>query len=419
VSRFSELPFELTVAWRHLRPRPGSGRGLVTSLAVLGVALAVAFLVGGFSVTAGFEAAFREKVLGVTAHVFVREYGVRFTTYREVEARVSQVPDVRAISPMTFNEAMVSGRTGTQGGIVKGIDPTRAGAVFTLPGVAESLTALAHGADPHVPPVVLGAELARRVGASVGDAVTLVSPLRSADPEAWTAQARTPTSGSFRVVSIFDAGFHEYDSRLVLMTLEDARTFFGLGDTITGFEVAVADANRADVVADEIRAQVGEDYSVMDWRRQNRNLFTSLLYQRVVILIVLSVMVVLASCLVSVVLVMLVMERQREIAILKAMGATPGRLMRVFLAQGVYIGATGTAFGVVLAFIFCEGFLSRGVALDPKVYGIARLPVVFDATDYAIAAAGALVITALAALVPAWRGARMDPVEGLRATAGE
>jgi lipoprotein-releasing system permease protein len=416
-----DLPFELAVAWRHLRPRRGSGRGVVTALAVVGVALAVAFLVGGFSITAGFEAAFREKVLGVTAHVFVREYGVRFDQYREAEKKIIEVPGVRALAPMTFNEAMVSGRAGTQGGIVKGIDPRSVSQVLTLAQtmVSGSLEALDVPLVMGVRPVVLGAELARRVGATTGDYLTLVSPLRSADPEAWNAQARTPTSGNFQVVGVFEAGFHEYDSRLVLLTLADARAFFGLGDTITGFEVAVDDPARAGEVADAIRERLGEDFSVMDWRRQNRNLFTSLIYQRVAILVVLSVMVVLASCLVSIVLVMLVMERHREIAILKAMGATPGRLMRIFLAQGLYIGVTGTVLGVVLAFIFCEGLLSRGIALDPKVYGIARLPVVFDALDYALAATGAVCVTALAAVIPAWRGARLDPVEGLRVTHGE
>jgi lipoprotein-releasing system permease protein len=156
----------------------------------------------------------------------------------------------------------------------------------------------------------------------------------------------------------------------------------------------------------------------MDWRRQNRNLFTSLVYQRVAIVIVISVMVVLASCLVACILIMIVMERTKEIAILKAMGARERSILAVFVAEGMAIGAVGTALGLVLAAVLFQGFLTSGISLDPKVYGIARLPIVFNAWDYVFAASGALGITFMASLLPAWRGARMAPVEGLVETHG-
>ncbi|MCA9557263.1 MAG: ABC transporter permease, partial [Myxococcales bacterium] len=198
-----------------------------------------------------------------------------------------------------------------------------------------------------------------------------------------------------------------------------AQRFFGTGDSVFWIEVAVDDPLQAGAVADRIRARLPDgDFRVLDWRRQNRNLFASLEYQRVAILVVLSVMVVLASCNVACMLIMLVLERTRDIAILKAMGARDRSILRVFVAEGMAIGAMGTVVGVIAAYALCEGLLANGIALDPKVYGIARLPVVFDPLDYAMAASGALLITFVATLFPALRGARFRPVDGLRETHG-
>jgi lipoprotein-releasing system permease protein len=411
------VPYELQIAWRHVRARGGRSLSVVSWLSILGVALGVAALVGGFAVTSGFEIAFREKVLGVTAHIFVREYGIRFTGHREVDEIMRTVPGVRATSPITYNEALVAGRTGTQGSVIKGIDVPRATAVLALSDYVESGTIDGLGVPDAdgVSKVLLGAEL----GAKTGDVVTLVSPLKNPDPQAWSATAATPTSRMFRVAGIYRAGYYEYDARYAFMDLATAQKFFGLGDVITGFEVAVEDVLASGVVANALRERLGpEDFSVMDWRRQNRNLFTSLVYQRVAIVIVISVMVVLASCLVACILIMIVMERTKEIAILKAMGARERSILAVFVAEGMAIGAVGTALGLVLAAVLFQGFLTSGISLDPKVYGIARLPIVFNAWDYVFAASGALGITFMASLLPAWRGARMAPVEGLVETHG-
>lgn len=415
------MRYELTIAARHLRARKARSLSVVTWLSVIGVALGVCALVSGFSLTAGFEQAFREKVLGVTAHVFVREYGLRFTDYEAVEARIRAVDGVRATSPMTFNEAMLSGAEGTAGAVVKGMFPAQAREVLAVGDymVQGGLDALAAQPEDSAEPIILGAELARVLGAKTGDLITLVSPLRSRRTEEWSGQPDAPVTEPFRVAGVFEAGFQEYDARLAYMYLPTAQRFFGAGDSVMGIEVAVDDPLQAGTVAQRVRATIGaEEFSVLDWRKQNRNLFASLTYQRIAILVVLSVMVVLASCLVACMLIMLVLERTRDIAILKAMGARDGGILQVFVIEGVAIGVMGTALGMVLAFALCEGLLQNGLALDPKVYGIARLPVVFDPLDYALAGAGALLITFVAALFPALRGARMRPVEGLRETHG-
>lgn len=412
--------YELLLAVRHLRARRKRSLSIVTWLAVGGVALGVTALVGGFSITSGFEQAFREKVLGVTAHVFVREYGTRFTRYRDVEAKVQGIEGVKATAPMTFNNAMVSGGAGTSGAIVKGIVPERAVKVlairdYIVDGSVEALSGRTMGLEG----VLLGADLARKVGAKAGDVVTLVSPLKSMNPDEWRAQADVPTTRDFHVAGVFRAGFHEYDTRLLYMELSAAQAFFGAGDAVMGIEVAVDDPVRAGAVAERIDTALGDDaFSVLDWRRQNKNLFASLTYQRLAILVVLSVMVVLASCNVACVLIMLVLERTRDIAILKAMGARNTSILLIFLAEGLAIGIMGTAIGMTVAYALCEGLLANGITLDAKVYGIANLPVVFAPWDYVMAAIGALVITVFASLFPAVRGARLHPVDGLREVVG-
>ena len=411
------MPYEVSIALRHLRGRKSRSLSVVTWLAVTGVALGVTALVGGFSVTSGFEEAFSEKVMGVTAHVFVREYGIDFSEYREVQAALERVPGVRGTSPMTFNEVMFSGKGGTAGAIVKGLQPAQASSVLKVREYMTegSLDALVPKTKKGIPAVILGAELARSVGANAGDLITAVSPMRTLDPDRWSATPDVPATQTLEVVGVFRAGFQEYDARLAYMALPAAQRFFATGDTVVGIEVAVDDPLRAGVVARRMRAALGEEaYSVLDWRRQNRNLFASLTYQRVAILVVLSVMVVLASCNVACMLILLVIERTRDIAILKAMGAKAGGILRLFIMEGMFIGVVGTIIGMVLAYGLCEGLLANGISLDPKVYGIARLPVVLRPMDYAMAAAGALTITFFATIFPALRGARLRPVDGLR-----
>ena len=415
------MRFEHLIALRHLRARKIRSLSVVTWLAVIGVALGVTALVGGFSATSGFEQAFREKVLGVTAHISVREYGLRFTRYRDAADTIRDVPGVVATSPATINEGLLSGKGGTTGTVVKGLIPEHATKVLALPKYMHegSLSDLERRGADGLDRVVLGHELARKVGAGVGDAVTLVSPLRTARDSQWSAASGAPRSVTLRVAGIFEAGFHEYDARLAYVELSVAQRVFGLGDSVLRLEVAVEDPVRADAIAADIRAAVGsEHYAVRDWKKANSNLFASLTYQRIAILVVLSVMVVLASCNVACMLIMLVLERTRDIAILKAMGSRRTSVLRVFVIEGLAIGAMGTALGMVAAYALCEGLLARGLALDPKVYGIAHLPIVFEPWDYVIAAAGAMAITFVAAIFPALRGARMAPTEGLREVHG-
>ena len=394
---------------------------MVTWLSVIGVVLGVVALVGGFSLTSGLEQAFREKILGMTAHVFVREYGLFFNRYREACQKIETIPEVLGSSPISFNEGMATGPNGSAGVIVKGLIPERAQKVLDLPQYMRegSMAELGGRGEDGLEGILLGSELARKIGAKKGDAVTLVSPMKSFDPDKWSADPDAPSTVTLRVRGIFEVGFYEYDTRLAYVELSVAQRFFGLGDSVVGIEVAVRDPLLAGDVASRISATLDKDrYSVMEWRKQNRNLFKSLTYQRVAILFVLSVMVVLASCNVAIMLIMLVIERTRDIAILKAMGAKSSSILRIFVTEGAAIGFVGTALGLLGAFFFCEVILKNGVTLDPKVYGISQLPAVFDIWDYVMAGCGALLITFTATIFPALRAARFHPVDGLREVNG-
>ena len=413
------VQYESLIATRHLKSRRSRSLSVVSWLAVGGVALGVTALVCGFSVTTGFEKAFQEKVMSVTAHVMVRQYGIQFRNYEPVQAQLAKVPGVVASSPMTFNEAMFSAGGGTTGAIVKGIQPDNAAQVLSVAQHMESgrFQELSAVASDGAEGILLGIELARSIGVKTGDLVTVISPRLSSSTNQWAAQAGTPTSQAFRVRGIFRAGFHEYDARLAYMRIDVAQRFFGTNGAIMALEVRVEEPMRAGVVADRIDETLGHGgYSVLDWRRQNRNLFASLTYQRLAILLVLSVMVVLAACNVACLLIMLVIERTRDIAILKTMGARRRGILKIFIIEGMGIGFFGTVIGVVAAYGLCEGLLSNGIALDPKVYGISRLPVVFEPLDYVMASIGAGVITFFASLVPAMRGASLRPTDGLRDT---
>ena len=411
------MGFEFTVALRQLTAKRSRTLSVVSWLSITGVALGVAALVTGFSITTGFEQAFQDKVVAFTSHVLVRQYGLSFDDHERASKQVSKVDGVVATSPMTHHGGLFSGPAGSVGAVIKGVVPSRAAAVLDIGMVdGESpFRLLASSGDDDVDGVLLGEELARRLGAEVGGHVTVLAPQRGLEQKTWKGQEGSLGTKTFKVRGVFRAGFHEYDSRLAFMRLEVAQAFFGTGNSITGLEVRVENPMGSGAIAQEIDAALGRgEFSVYDWRQQNRNLFASLTYQRIAIIVVLSVMVILAACNVACLLIMLVLERTRDIAILKAMGTSRGSLIRIFLLHGLVIGALGTAAGLLLAFGLSQGVLAQGIDLDPKVYGVDHFPVVFQWSDYLMATITALVITLSSAIVPAYRAARLEPVDGLR-----
>lgn len=265
-----------------------------------------------------------------------------------------------------------------------------------------------------LPGVIVGKTLARTLALNVGDQVRIISPLTGADA-ALVRHGATPRARDFRVVGVFDAGFDEYDSRLVYVDLWQAQRFFDQGDAVTGVEVKVRNIERARAIGRRIeRSLGGGPYHTLDWEALNHNLFTALALQKLALSFVITIIIVIAAFNVIATLVMVVLDKKREIAILKAMGASEGAILRIFLAQGLAIGAVGTGVGLACGALNCWLLMRYRFPLDPQVYLIRYVPVQPSAGEFAFTAIVAMLIALAASLVPAVWAARLTPVEGLR-----
>jgi lipoprotein-releasing system permease protein len=555
------MGFPLQLALRYMRSKKQASVSMGTLFAILGVALGVAALATVISVTGGFRAEFREKVLGVNAHVLVLKYSSDFREYRKVMDTVKAVPGVTGVAPFVINPMMVThgSRTAT-GVLLKGIDPGRVNSVLDLPrhitkgnmqglrlagakpperrrassigidpppprpsssGTLGSLPAsalpiggpappsasalpiaVASGAgapaaenlppkgkgdrgllselellvrdparaaeagtarssadeeeeftidpgapigkiepeggfaaalpdedvlpeelDPDpcrssaavakLPGIIVGATLARNLGADLGGCIQVTSPTIGFVYARGAMHA--PVAKQFRVIAIFDAGFDQYDSKLVYTDLYEAQAFYDSGDSVTGVEMKVADIDRAREVKGLVDGKLANGvYHTLDWEQLNHGLFTALRIQQILMSLVLALIIVVAAFTVIATLIMIVLDKKREIAVLKAMGAKDGALLRVFMYQGGIIGVVGTAVGLVLGYLVCQLLVVYGLPLDPKVYFISKLPVLMRASDFALVGVFAVVVCLVATLRPAQYAARLRPAEAFR-----
>ena len=519
VVRHRTLAYSVQIGLRYLRSKREATVSIITVVSIVGVALGVAALLAVLSITTGFEKAFRDKVLGVNAHVLILKYGRDFSEYRDVLKSVDEEPEVTGSAPFLITEMMLSKGDRLSGVLVKGVDPVAMREVLDLPSQIRSgsleglrlpdakpaaqggdkaeddawawmsdddkgatknaekkakkkkpretiweqdarrlrkhkplrkvevadpsdIEALLAGADSGefalpddvlweaslsdlssedsekttLPGMVIGITLAESLEIEVGDTVTLISPLSGFDLSMLDADtdAITTTSHDFRVIGIFEAGFQEYDSRLVYTDLFAAQKLHEDGDNVTGVELRVDDLRGSEALARRIDRKLGGIYRTLDWSELNRNLFTALKVQRRVLTIVIATIIFVAAFNVIATLIMIVLEKKREIAILKAMGATDATVLGVFMVQGLIIGVVGTVLGVAIGGGII-GYLSHvRMPLDPRVYLIDHLPVVTQPMVFVVTVAIALGICLLATLVPSWWAARMMPVDGLR-----
>jgi len=262
--------------------------------------------------------------------------------------------------------------------------------------------------------IVLGSTLAKNLGVTLGDCVQVTSPTIGYTFS--QGSIRPPIAKQFRVIAVFEAGFDQYDSKLVYTDLFEAQGFYDLGDTVMGVEMKVADIDRAKAISRSIDKLLANGlYHTMDWEELNHGLFTALRIQKFSMSAVLFLIILVAAFTVVATLIMIVLEKKKEIAVLKAMGATDGGILRTFLYQGGFIGAIGTALGLVLGIVTCKGLLAYAFPLDPKVYFISKLPVEVSVEDFVITGIVAILICLAATVVPAAYAARLNPAEGLRA----
>lgn len=416
--------YERFVAYRHLKSAGASFLSTITIIAILGVFLGVMALTSVISVTGGFEEAFRERVLGVNSHILLIKLGHGFRDYREIQEDVERIPGVKATSPFIFHEMIATYGNKSSGILIKGIEPETIERVSDIPkythqkGIVSSLAfdRFPDDGQKQMPKLLLGKTLADKLGVKAGDKLLITSPLESLTPDRFiNGGSHQPSSNHFLVVGTYSSGFHEYDSRLVMVDYRALQDFFNQGDEITGIDVRVDDVFQVAALGRTLKEVLPKGrFKVMDWRELNNNLFTSLGLQRLVLAVLFCFIVLVASFNIACTLIMMVLDKQKDVAIIKSMGATRRQIMTIFIIQGLSIGFVGTLGGIIGGLAVCLAIKHSNFGLDPSIYMIDHLPVRIVPQEFLGVAALAMFISLLATFGPAFWASRLSPVEGLR-----
>lgn len=421
------------LALRHLGPG-GNERflSLVTSISILGVLVGVMVLNAVVAVMAGFETDLRDKILGSNAHIVVVRYGGEMPDDPTVAASAAEVDGVAHVTPFTYAECMIRSRTGMSGLVLKGVDPASLAEVddvrdTVITGIGgPTETAAAQTAvfaalsqelpgeldsDEKLPGILLGGELAGELSVVAGDVVQLIDPVgRGGGP----LGVPTPSYKSFRVAGLFHTGMYEYDTKWAYISLPSAQRFLKREGTVTGLEIRVDDPNGVEAISEALEARLGYPHYARHWRNLNQALFEALALEKKVMGLIFGMVVLVAGLLIVSNLYTMVLTKRREIAVLKAMGASRRAVMGIFLAVGGVIGLLGVGGGTIAGLLVCEGLDRYEYDLDTDVYLLSSLPVVVEPESVVVIAVAAFAVCILATIYPAFRAASVDPVEGLR-----
>ena len=419
------MGYEWFISLRYLKARRRQGFiSLISIISVAGVTVGVMALIVVLAVMTGFTDSLREKILGINSHIVIQRLGRGITDYRKVSAMVLQTEGVLAATPYTYSQTMLSVPDASSGVVVRGIDPATANNVLSLSNqlVEGSVDALnnekqetdasstSSKAPRSLPGIILGKEIARSLRVDMGDNIRLFSPSGPLTPMGVIPKIKT-----CRVVGIFDTGMYEYDSSLAYVSITTAQDFLELDEAVHGLELKVDDIYKASVIAKELEKKLGFGYVVKDWISMNKNLFSALKLEKTAMFIVLALIVLVAAFNIISTLIMVVMSKGKDIAILKSMGATSKGIMKIFIYEGLVIGLTGTVLGVIGGLALCE-VLSRYqfIKLPSDVYPITTLPVKILPMDVTLVAVSAALITLLATIYPSWKASKIDPAVALR-----
>jgi lipoprotein-releasing system permease protein len=414
------MKYEWFIGLRYLKAkRKQTFISIITIISISGFAIGVFALIVVLAVMSGFEKTLRQKILGTQAHLVVLKANQEgMDQYEEVVKEVEQVKGVASATPFISTQVMLSSESSVFGVVLYGIDPDRVGKVIELAHNMKAGSLQDLKPDGESPGIILGAELAKRLGLSINDPIQVISPLGTMTP-----MGMMPKMKRFRVAGIFYSGMYEFDNTLAYISISSAQTFLNMDSRVTGIEIKTDDIYKVKKIGKEIRQKLGFPFWTRDWMEMNRNLFSAMKLEKVAMFIILVLIVLVAAFNIISTLIMVVMEKNKDIAILKSMGAPSSGILRIFIIEGGVIGVVGTFIGTVIGLVTAlnlekvSGFVENlfGFKILPSdVYYIDKLPSQVNPTDVAMIVITAILISLLATLYPSWRASRLDPAEGLR-----
>jgi lipoprotein-releasing system permease protein len=421
------MNYEFFVSIRHLSARKSQKFISLNSwISMVGVGLGVMALIVVIAVMSGFSNDLRDKILGTNSHVVVSNINqTTVENYNSILEKVLSVAGVTAAAPFIINQVMLINGDRVSGVVVRGVDPEKEGTVSDLEknmiigSILDLKVNLPFLEDKkNRTGIILGKELSRKMGVVVGDVVSMVSPVSRITPV-----GLIPRMKLFKVVGVFESGMYEYDANLSFVLLKSAQKFFSMKDAVSGVEVRVDDIEQAGNIATAIQKKLGFPYHARDWMSMNKNLFSALKLEKIVMFIILILIIFVAAFNIISTLFMLVMEKAKEIAILKSMGASRKSIIKIYSYQGLIIGLVGTFLGCAAGFIIVPnlneivGFIESVfgiVAFPSDIYYLDRLPSEIQYMDSFLIVIFSIAICLIASLYPAWRASKLDPVDGLR-----
>ncbi len=386
---------------------------LITVISIGGVALGVAALIVTLSVMNGFQNDLRNKILGMSAHISVLDQkgeGISLSNLQQVKEKIKQEEEVVAVAPFVYGQIILKAGKEVSGSVIKGIDPSQETKVSDIAQKIEKGSLNSLLSDDSLPGIVLGEELARNSGVFVDEEVVLISPYSVITP-----LGMMPRMKKFKVGGIFSVGMYEYDANMAFVSLSVAQNLFNLNDKITGLEIKIKDLFKANQVAANLQELLGYPYWVRSWVSSNKNLFTALKLEKIGMFIILTLIVLVASFNIISTLILMTMEKVRDIGILKAMGAKDRAIMKIFLWEGFIIGFSGTVLGCFLGFVISK-ILEKYefIKLPADIYYIATFPVEIQVMDFILVGLAAVLISFLSTIYPAYKASRLDPCEAIR-----